>query len=122
MTRRKSKQPKREPVDRKGRITRLIAAGMISNESEIPPDAIPVEPALINRGGSYFCPIFYQDVNFLCTDCGVSQTWKADDQRWYYETTNAAYYSIAKRCRECRKKEKLRIQLARRSAGHDSSE
>lgn len=119
MTRRKEKKL-REQADayRAARIAKLVAAGWISGEAEIPADAIPVDPDLINLGGSYFCPRYFQAVHFTCSDCGAPQTWTAEDQRWYYETTGAPYYSIAKRCRECRRKEQNRKHLARVSAGH----
>jgi hypothetical protein len=119
VNRRKAKQRKRVTfTKRKERIKKLLAAGWISSEAEIPADAIPVDPEKINLGGSYFRPTFFQAVQFACADCGIEQTWKAEDQRWYYETTGAPYYSLAKRCRGCRKKERARKQRARVSAGH----
>ena len=103
---------------RAARIAKLIAVGWISSEGDIPRDAIPVDPDLINLGGSYFRPTYFQTVHFMCADCAVSQTWAAKDQQWYYETTGVPCYSAAKRCRECRKKEQNRKHLARMSAGH----
>ena len=105
-------------ADRASRIAKLIAVGWISSEAEIPDDAIPVDPDLINLGGSYFHPTHFQAVQFRCSDCGVPQTWAAEDQRWYYETTGAPYYSTATRCRGCRKKDQNRKNPAGFSPGH----
>lgn len=121
MNARKAKMQERRAADRSSRIAKLISLGWISHETEIPPDAIPVDPDLINLGGSYFCPRYFREVQFACVDCGVTQCWAAEDQRWYYETTGAPYYSTAVRCRECRRAEQQRKRLARISAGHESS-
>jgi len=49
MTRRKDKKLKEQGVAwRKSRIDKLISRGWIPSESEIPRDAIPVDPDLIN--------------------------------------------------------------------------
>jgi hypothetical protein len=119
MTRRKDKKLKEQDVAwRKSRIDKLIARGWITSKSEIPPDAIPVDPELINLGRSYFRPTYYSLLGFTCSDCGKSQTWTAEDQRWYYETSGAPIYSTAKRCRPCREEEENRKKLARVAAGH----
>lgn len=119
MTSRKEKNLREgAAADRASRIAKLIAVGWISSEAEIPDDAIPVDPDLINLGGSYFHPTHFQAVQFRCSDCGVPQTWAAEDQRWYYETTGAPYYSTATRCRGCRKKEQNRKNPAGFSPGH----
>jgi hypothetical protein len=120
VTRRKDKKLKQQTTTfRKARIDKLIAAGWISTGAEIPSDAIPVDPELINLGwSSNDRPTYYRAVQFICSDCGTPQTWKAEDQRWYYEDTGASYDSKATRCRSCRKKEQSRKTLARISAGH----
>ena len=119
MTRRKTKNTGRElKRDRTARINKLIAAGLISSEADIPPDAIPVDLDRIKSGGWGPPPAYFQNVQFTCTDCGAPQTWKAEDQQWYYETTGAPCYSTAVRCRACRKKEQIRKAEARVSAGH----
>jgi hypothetical protein len=120
VTRRKDKKLKeQDAVWRKSRIDKLMARGWIKSESEIPRDAIPVDPDHINlSSGSYIHPTYYLPIHFHCSDCGRPQTWTAEDQRWYYETTGAPIYSTAKRCRPCRKKEENRKKLARAAAGH----
>jgi len=105
--------------DRDARIEKLIRAGWIASSAEIPADAIPVDPELINLGGSWSHPTYYRAVQFTCSDCEAHQIWEAEDQRWYYETTQAPYYSLPKRCRPCRKQEQTRKRLARIAAGHE---
>ena len=120
MNRRESRKQEHASVaDRAERIAKLIAGGWIRDAAEIPADSIPVDPDRINLGGSYFRPTHFSAVEFACADCGVSQRWEAEDQRWYYETTQAPYYSTAKRCRACRKREQARKRQARIDAGHD---
>jgi hypothetical protein len=123
MTRRKDKKLKEQAAAfRKSRIDKLMALGWITSESEIPRDAIPVDPELINLGGSYDRPTHFCAVRFTCSDCGAPQKWEAEDQRWFYETTGAPFYSTAKRCRACRKREQNRKNLARIAAGHAKPE
>jgi hypothetical protein len=98
----------------------LLIKGWIWNAREIPPDAIPVDPEKISSAeGSYNPPKYYKDVNFKCMDCGSLETWKAEDQQWYYESTGAPHYKTANRCRDCRNKEKDKKHKARKSAGHE---
>lgn len=119
MTRRGSKSQKRiTGAFRELRIRKLIACGWIREESDVPDDALPVDPDLINLGGSYHRPIFFSDQSFTCQDCGISCVWKAEDQRWYFEVIQAPFYETAVRCRGCRQKERERKELARVRAGH----
>ncbi|WP_221285251.1 zinc-ribbon domain containing protein, partial [Haloferula luteola] len=76
-------------------------------------------PRQLNLGGSYFRPTYFDDLPFVCQDCGEQQVWKAEDQAWYYEASGAPYYSTAIRCRSCRAAEKKRKLEARRAAGHE---
>jgi hypothetical protein len=120
MTRRSSKQNKfRNAQERAYRIANLIAEGWISDATEIPATAIPVDPHRINVGGSYFRPTYFDDIAFVCRDCGNHQIWKAEDQIWFYETSGAPYYSTAVRCRSCRVAERIRKSEARKAAGHN---
>jgi hypothetical protein len=48
------------------------------------------------------CPLFYEDLEFTCIDCGVDEVWTASDQKWWYETVKGNLLSTAKRCTKCR--------------------
>jgi hypothetical protein len=121
MTRRRTKaEGRRTKVFREDRIAKLLRLGWIKEAAEIPSHGIPVDPDLINFGGSWGRPsAFYQEETFLCKDCGAVCKWSAESQRWYYEVIQAAFYRTAVRCRECRWKERERVREARRRAGHD---
>ena len=122
MTRRNAKQNDyRNSRERADRITKLIAEGWIEAATEIPQSPIPVDPHRLNVGGSYFRPTYFEDVDFVCQDCGIDQTWKAVDQAWYYESSGAPYYSSAIRCRKCRIAERDRKAQDRKSAGHNEN-
>ena len=122
MTRR-NKKGLAEQADsfRKLRIDRLIALGWITSEAEIPDDAIPIDPSLINLRNSWDRPTCFQAKTFYCRDCGLSQLWTAEDQQWNYETIGACFRSTALRCLPCRKQEQERKRLARMAAGHEKS-
>lgn len=120
MTRRKDKQAEyRDSRFRAQRIAKLVDRGWIESPSEIPDEAIPVDPALVNLGGTWNPPVCFRDVASTCRDCGSEEIWKAADQAWYFETTNAPIHAQAVRCLPCRQLERARKQQARRDAGHD---
>ena len=47
-------------------------------------------------------PLFYEDTEFTCVDCGDEAVWMAEDQKWWFETAKGQIYSTAKRCANCR--------------------
>ena len=49
-------------------------------------------------------PSYYVDYDFVCKDCGVTETWKAEQQKWYYEESKGHIWAVAIRCHDCRKK------------------
>jgi Probable zinc-ribbon domain len=51
-------------------------------------------------------PTYYMDYPFSCLDCGSAEIWKAEQQKWYYEEAKGYIWSVAQRCRACRKKRK----------------
>ena len=64
MTRRKEKKLKKDSADyRKARIDKLIALGWISSEREIPHNAIPVDPELINLTDHTSAPLITARLN-----------------------------------------------------------
>ena len=48
-------------------------------------------------------PEYYFDRDFTCRDCGKEETWKAADQKWYYEEAKGHIDATAVRCLDCRK-------------------
>ncbi len=56
---------------------------------------------------------FYLPVTFSCRDCGVSQCWTAEQQKWWYEVVGGDIFTTAIRCRTCRANERQRKQIAR---------
>ena len=47
-------------------------------------------------------PLYYEDLEFTCRDCGRQETWTAQQQQWWYEVAQGPIYSTAVRCRACR--------------------
>ena len=120
MTRRRQKSDERKACSsRSERIAKLLKRGWIKDASEIPEDAIPVNPDRPPSGGAYSKPIFYRDAWFTCRDCGILEVWTAESQKWYFEMTGAPYYHAAIRCRNRRTRERERKREARKSAGHE---
>lgn len=70
--------------------------------SGIPRDAIVADPGRQAPNNSYGPPLYYQDCEFTCADCGIPQVWTAEQQQWWYEVAKGSIYSGAKRCRACR--------------------
>lgn len=68
------------------------------------PTVIPADRSQQAPHNSY-SPVFeYRDAEFTCVDCGVVETWTAQQQKWWYETAKGPIQSRAIRCRECRRK------------------
>ena len=68
----------------------------------LPPDAIPADPSQQTPNNSYGPPLYYQNVEFTCVDCGVAEVWTAEQQNWWYEVAKGSIYSGPKSCRPCR--------------------
>ena len=47
-------------------------------------------------------PLYYEDKEFTCVDCGRVEVWSAEDQKWWYETAKGYIFSTAVRCLACR--------------------
>lgn len=62
-------------------------------------------PDFVERG-------FYIDRTFYCKDCGKEETWTATQQKWWYESAKGDVWTIARRCRPCRRKERARKSAA----------
>lgn len=117
-----SKQRQRKALDeRQRRIRRLIELGLIKDASEIPDEAIPIDPDL-TMPTNLRCPaVCYLNIEFTCADCGKSDCWTAGSQQHYFEVSKASPYKRPKRCYDCRQKELARKTQARLDSGHTPS-
>ena len=61
------------------------------------------------------CPRhWYVDATFICSDCGREFVFTASEQRFWYEDRRFWIGSLPKRCAECRKAERTRLELRQR--------
>lgn len=80
-----------------------IAAQDAECQSDKPPRQIPADIAQQAPHNSYGgVPLFYEDKEFTCVDCGRVEVWTAEDQKWWYETAKGYICSTAVRCLACR--------------------
>lgn len=81
---------------------------------------LPVDADKLNMGNSYSsAPEYYYDIEFECVDCGKTETWNADQQKWWYEEAGGYFFATAVRCHACREVERERKRAARIAAGHE---
>lgn len=86
------------------RLETLAKEGRVVDGHEIPRDAVAADLSQQAPNNSYSPPYYYQDIEFVCVDCGESQVWLAKDRKWYYEVAKGSIYAGPKRCRSCRKR------------------
>lgn len=107
---------------RKADVDALLGCGWIKDESELPTDAVLVNPRRAQSTASWntkFLP-YYLDVPFTCVDCGIEQVWSAASRKWYCEVAGGDLLSLPLRCRACRKKKRERKRQARIALGLDT--
>lgn len=80
---------------------------------------VPVNLSVLRPTNSYGTPDFvergfYIERPFRCKDCGKSEVWTASQQKWWYETAKGDVWTVAVRCRACRRAERARKAEARR--------
>ncbi|WP_245616038.1 zinc-ribbon domain containing protein [Andreprevotia chitinilytica] len=83
-----------------------------------PKGSVLVNPAALAANNSYGQPEFlrrgyYEDLCFICRDCGAKQVWLASQQQWWFETAKGYVYSTAVRCLNCRRERRLAGQRIR---------
>ena len=91
------------------RDPRIIRAGA---------DTAPCSPKLLAAYNSYGLPAFvargyYVDQDFECVGCKAKETWRATQQKWWYEVAKGDVRTTALRCRSCRRAERERRARAR---------
>ncbi len=102
--------------DRRRRIDLLVSKGMIRDASNIPADAIPIDPTTSHKARVWHPDqFFYQDIEFKCDDCGQRETWTAESQQQYSEVKKATSYKEPKHCYQCRQR-RLKQKIASRLA------
>jgi hypothetical protein len=70
---------------------------------KIPVGAIPANSDEQAPNNSYSPPVYYEDRDVECIDCGTVESWTAEQQHWWYEIAKGSVDSGAVRCRACRK-------------------
>jgi hypothetical protein len=79
---------------------------VIVNMSALHPTNSYGTPPFVQRG-------YYLDLPFRCRDCGKQQIWTAKQQQWWYESAKGDVWTVAVRCRECRRRDRQRKDEAR---------
>ena len=79
----------------------------------------PVNASLLADDNSYGVPEFvgrgnYVDRKFTCNDCGKEEVWHATQQKWWYEVAKGGVWTVAVRCRPCRRRERDRAAAHKR--------
>jgi hypothetical protein len=78
-------------------------------------DYTTAQPANISKQHYTVCPRhWYVDATFVCSDCSREFVFTANEQRFWYEDRRFWIDSLPKRCAECRKAERVRLELRKR--------
>jgi hypothetical protein len=86
----------------------MVAQGAeLVDRTALAPNGSYDEPEFIKRG-------YYLDQPFTCLGCYREEVWTAKQQKWWYEVAKGSVFSIAKFCRDCRRREQARREEARR--------
>ena len=78
-----------------------------------------VNATLLRPDNSYSIPDYvergyYLDKPFTCKGCRKQEVWSATQQKWWYESAKGGVWTMATRCRACRRRERERKNEARR--------
>ncbi len=107
---------KQERLEKRENAKRVRVSGQLSKyelsqKLKVDRDALAPNrsygvPKFVERG-------YYEDMPFICKDCGVIQVWRSTQQKWWYEVMKGDIWTISVRCRPCRKQERDRKTAAR---------
>jgi hypothetical protein len=101
---------------RLARISKPTSRAPWHEPDAVPRGALPADQAKLSHDNTYGPrPRFYADREFTCADCGKAEVWTAADQKWWYEEAKGKIASQANRCRDCRRKRRLRRSQERRA-------
>ncbi len=101
---RHEREIEREASRQRGKLDAL-ARGVAVDPTALTPHNSYSPPDFVERG-------YYVDKPFVCQGCGLSQTWTAAQQKWWYEVAKGYVFSTATRCRACRHREKVQKEEA----------
>jgi hypothetical protein len=89
--------------------SKRLAGKVAVNTANLRPTNSYGAPDFVTRG-------YYVDFPFTCKDCGKSEVWSPTQQRWWYEIAKGDVWTVATRCRLCRRLERERSAAAREVA------
>lgn len=97
----------------------LKARQEMAHEKALLKSRAKVNPERLRPDNSYSTPDFvlrgyYLDRPFTCKDCGRQEVWSGTQQKWWYEVAGGGVWTMATRCRACRRRERARRDAARR--------
>ena len=103
---------------KRGHAAALAARRDVRQRAQLLRGKVPVNSALLGPSNSYGIPEFvqrgyYVDMPFRCKDCGVNEVWTDTQQKWWFEVAHGDLWTVAVRCRACRRKERERKSKAR---------
>ena len=84
------------------RVPRYQREAEADKQAESRRGRIPADLTQQAPNNSYGPPLFYEDYEFTCVDCGRQEVWTAEQQKWWYEVAKGPIYARAVRCRACR--------------------
>jgi hypothetical protein len=97
----------RERVLKAERLQARRLAGRVTvNTANLRPTNSYGAPDFVTRG-------YYVDFPFTCKDCGKAEVWSPTQQRWWYEVAKGDVWTVATRCRPCRRRERERRTAVR---------
>ena len=105
-------QRKAKRAEKRARRQAIVKGVVIENR-------IAVNTSLLAPTNSYGRPDFvyrgfYVDLPFTCKDCGKKEVWTSRQQKWWYEVAKGDMFTVATRCRPCRRKENQRKTESRK--------
>lgn len=88
------------------REAKRLAGRVVVNTANLRPTGSYGTPEFVARG-------YYVDFPFRCKDCQKQEVWSPAQQRWWYEIAKGDVWTVAVRCRPCRRRERARRTAAR---------
>jgi len=84
-------------ANEKARLALTAGNAVLVNREALAPYNSYGEPHFVARG-------YYVDQTFECARCDAVETWRAAQQKWWYEVAKGQVYSTARFCTKCRRK------------------